>query len=68
MREAGASEATTGAVVDENGEARLDGLRAALATLALIALLALFFSGRVPEEQPGSQRDDRPEPVPAAAT
>jgi MFS family permease len=65
LREAGASEATTAAVVDENAEARLDGLRAALATLALIALLALFFSGRVPQQQPGSQRDDRPEPVAA---
>ena len=68
LREAGASEATTSAVVDENATARLDGLRTALAAMAVMALLALFFSGRVPEEQPGSQRDDRPEPVPAAAT
>jgi EmrB/QacA subfamily drug resistance transporter len=68
LREAGVSEATTSAVVDENGESRLDGLRAALASMALMALLALFFSGRVPEEQPGAQRDDRPEPVPAEAT
>jgi MFS family permease len=68
LREAGASEATTSAVVDENGQARLDGLRTALAAMALMALLALFFSGRVPEEQPGSKRDDRLEPVPAAAT
>jgi MFS family permease len=68
LREAGASEATTSAVVDENGAARLDGLQAALASMAVLALLALFFTGRVPEEQPGSQRDDRPEPVPAAAT
>jgi MFS family permease len=59
LREAGASEATTSAVVDENGEARLDGLRTALAAMALLALLALFFSGRIPEEQPGAQRDDR---------
>jgi Na+/melibiose symporter-like transporter len=68
MREAGASEAITSAVVDENGEARLDGLRAALAIMALMALLALFFTGRVPEEQPGTQRDDRPEAVSAGAT
>ena len=64
LREAGASEATTTAVVDENGEARLDGLRTALAAMAVISLLALFFSGRVPEQQPGLQRDDRSEPVP----
>jgi len=68
LREAGATEATTSAVVDENGEARLDGLRTALAALAVMALLALVFTGRVPEEQPGSQRDDRPEQVSAGAT
>ena len=68
LRDAGASEATTSAVVDENGQARLDGLRTALAAMAVMALLALFFTGRVPEEQPGSQRGDRPEPVPEPAT
>ena len=33
--------------------ARLDGLRTALAVLALISLLALFLATRVPNEQPG---------------
>jgi hypothetical protein len=32
-----------------------------------MTLLALFFTGRVPEEQPGSPDGDRLEPVPAAA-
>jgi MFS family permease len=68
LREAGASEATTDAVVAENGEARLDALRAALATMALTALLALFFSSRVPEVQPGSQRDRPESSVPTTAT
>ncbi len=68
LHDAGASEATTSAVVDENGQARLVGLQSALAAMAVVALLALFFTGRVPEEQPGSQRGDRAEPAPAAAT
>ena len=68
LGEAGASEATTTAVVDENSEARLDALRAALASMAVMALLALFFSGRVPDVQPGAQGDDRPESVPTAAS
>ena len=46
--------AVTQAVLDENEQARLDGLRTALAALALIALIGLFFSGRIPREQPGS--------------
>ena len=44
------------AIVDENSQARLDGLRSALAVLALLALLGLFFTGRIPAEQPGSQK------------
>jgi hypothetical protein len=68
LQEAGVSEATTDAVVAENGEARLDALRAALATMALTALLALFFSSRVPEVQPGSQRDRPESSLPTTAT
>ncbi|HEY8216886.1 MAG TPA: MFS transporter [Acidimicrobiia bacterium] len=46
-------------IVDENASARLEGLRAAVGVLALIALLALFFGGRVPETQPGAQEPAR---------
>ena len=35
-------------------EARLDGLRAALVVLAVVALLALFSARRIPTAQPGS--------------
>ena len=56
LTEAGASAEVTQAVVDENEQARLDGLRIALAALALIALLGLFFTTRIPTEQPGSKQ------------
>jgi hypothetical protein len=54
LTEAGASKEVAQAVLDENQQSRLDGLRIALAVLALIALIALFFSTRIPTDQPGS--------------
>jgi MFS family permease len=44
----------TDAIVKENETARLDGLRTALSVLAIFALIALFFSRRIPTEQPAS--------------
>jgi hypothetical protein len=41
-------------VLDENQQARLDGLRIALGVIALLALIPLFFTGRIPDRQPGS--------------
>jgi Na+/melibiose symporter-like transporter len=41
------------AALTDYRNARLDGLRAALAVLALITLLALFMTTRVPDRQPG---------------
>jgi hypothetical protein len=52
LDDAGVAGATADAVIEENEEARLEGLRAALGVLALIALLALFFGRRLPEQQP----------------
>jgi len=54
LTQAGVDPAVSQAVLDENEQARLDGLRTALAALALMALIGLFFSGRIPTEQPGS--------------
>jgi MFS family permease len=45
---------TADAIVDENADARIDGLRTSLSLLAIIALIALFFSRRIPTQQPSS--------------
>ena len=45
---------TADAIVDENADARLDGLRASLSVLAVIALIALFFTRRIPTQQPAT--------------
>jgi MFS family permease len=54
LDEAGASSETTDAAVDANADARLDGLRSALAILALLAVLALFLAQSIPTRPPGS--------------
>ncbi len=54
LEEAGVTPEVTQAVVDENEQARLDGLSSALALLAIIAVIALFFTRRIPQHQPGA--------------
>ena len=54
LQDAGVDEQTADAVLDDYGEARVDGLRTALALLAIFAVIALFFTRRVPDEQPVS--------------
>jgi hypothetical protein len=54
LDEAGVPPATAEAIVDENATARLDALRASLSALAVIALIALFFTRRIPTKQPAS--------------
>ncbi len=56
LADAGIKGETATAIVDENEEARLNGLRAALAVLALIALVALFLSYGVPTRQPSAEK------------
>jgi MFS family permease len=53
LDEARVNRRTTEAALDAYGEARLDGLRAALAILALLVLVALFAAQRIPSVQPG---------------
>ncbi|MFD9102606.1 MFS transporter [Streptomyces virginiae] len=56
LAEAGVSPEVTEAALEANEEARLDGLRAALSVLSFAALLALFFTQRIPAAQPSSAR------------
>jgi hypothetical protein len=42
------------AVLEVNEHARLDGLRSALALLTRISAIALFFTTRIPQAQPGA--------------
>ena len=48
--------ATTDAALDAYQDARIDGLRTALAILALLALVALFLAQRIPTDPAGRRR------------
>jgi MFS family permease len=54
LDEADVPKQTADEIVDENETARLDGLRASLSVLAVIALIAVFFSRRIPTRQPAA--------------
>ena len=60
LDKAGVPPQTADAVVQENATARIDGLRASLSVLAVIALLAVPFSRRIPVRQPSAQPEDEP--------
>ena len=57
LEKAGVSDAATEAIVEENETARIDGLRAALSLLAVFALVAMFFSRRLPDQQPAAAEE-----------
>jgi EmrB/QacA subfamily drug resistance transporter len=57
LDEAGVDPSTTQAALDAYSDARLDGLRAALAILAVLVLVALFAAQRIPTTQPGREPD-----------
>jgi hypothetical protein len=54
LDEANVSSESADAAVDAYRDARIDGLRSALAILALLALVALFCAQRIPTKQPGA--------------
>jgi MFS family permease len=55
LKDAGRTDQETQAALDANAEARITGLRAALAILAALALVSLFFTGRIPSRPVGSE-------------
>jgi hypothetical protein len=54
LTKAGVSGKTADAIVTENANARIDGLRSSLSVLALLALIALFTARRIPAQQPSA--------------
>ena len=66
LNDAGVTGDSAKAIVDENSKARLTGLRYALSIVALVAVLALFFTGPIPTRQPGAAEvTARPPPAEA---
>ena len=60
LEEAGATSAGTDAAIEAYSEARLDGLRSALAILAVLALVALLYAQRIPKTQPAAAKSASP--------
>jgi hypothetical protein len=54
LDEAHVSSKTTDAALDAYREARIRGLKSALAILALLSIVALFLTQRIPTRQPGA--------------
>jgi len=55
LEKAGVPQDKAKAITDANAKARIDGLRASLSVLALLALIAFVFTFRIPTRQPGSE-------------
>jgi MFS family permease len=64
LDEAGVPSDTANAIVDENATARITALRQSLSILAVIALIAVFFTRRLPR-RPITASEDENEPEPA---
>jgi MFS family permease len=54
LNKAGVPAKTADAIVTENANARIDGLRSSLSLLAIVALMALFATRRIPAQQPAA--------------
>jgi EmrB/QacA subfamily drug resistance transporter len=62
LDDAGVDQATADAIMSVNSDSRLEALRAALALTALLAIAALFITGRLPDKAVGA-----PDPSPRVA-
>ena len=58
LNEAGVDQATADEILEVNADARLDALRIAFSLATLLAIVALFFTGRIPTVPPGSEVRD----------
>jgi len=56
LDKAGVPAKTADAIVAENADARIDGLRSSLSLLAVVALIALFATRRIPAQQPAASQ------------
>jgi MFS family permease len=63
LQKANVPTATANEIVKENQKSQIDGLRAAEAILALLALIALPFTRGIPTVQPGAEAKARPSPA-----
>jgi len=63
LQKANVPTATADEIVKQNEKSQIDGLRAAEAILALLALVALPFTRGIPTVQPGAQAKARPAPA-----
>lgn len=60
LGKAGVPAKTATAITTENANARINGLRASLSLLAVVALIALFFSRWIPARQPSAAPMSKP--------
>jgi MFS family permease len=60
LDKAGVPAKTADAIVTENAKARIDGLQSSLALLAIVALIALFATRRIPTQQPAASTAGEP--------
>lgn len=60
LDKAGVPPETATAIATENATARINGLRSSLSLLALVALIALFTSRRIPTRQPSAAPASEP--------
>ena len=54
LDQAGVDDTTAQAIIDSNAEARVEALRISLALLAMLGILAVFSTGKIPDRPTGA--------------
>ena len=60
LDEADVPPATADAIIEENTDARIEGLRTSLSLMAIVALIGMFFTRKIPDHQPGTEPTAEP--------